>query len=141
MVGSEIRQSHRWGFACCEDCVSAMVLVLVFVLIPGAVALGLLGRLLWDEAQPYADRTLTPAPACQALETEGRRRAEARRADLLARRRISTGGWPPGWTIRSCAAVGLLWNGSWPKRRAAAGWPAGGSGTTASSVRGMASAV
>ena len=85
MVGAEIGQSHRWGFACCEDCMSAMVLVLFFVVIPAVVVLGLLGRLLWEEAQPYADRTLTPAQACQALETEGRRRAEARRDDLLAR--------------------------------------------------------
>lgn len=85
MVGAEFRQSHRWGFACCEDCMSAMVLALVFVVIPGAVALGLLGRLVWEEAQPYADRRLTPAQACEALEMEGRRRAEARRADLMAR--------------------------------------------------------
>ena len=39
----------------------------------------MLGRLLWEEAQPYADRTLTPAQACEALETE------ARREELLAR--------------------------------------------------------
>ena len=85
MVGAEIRQSHPWGFGCCEDCMSAMVLALVFVIIPGAVALGLLGRLLWEEAQPYADRTLTPAQACQALEAEGRRRADARHNDLAER--------------------------------------------------------
>ena len=85
MVSADIRQSHRWGFACCEDCMSATVLVLVFVVIPGAVILGLLGRVLWEEAQPYADRSLTPAQACQALEAEGRRRADARRDDLRER--------------------------------------------------------
>ena len=85
MVDADNQGTHRWGFACCEDCMSAMVLVLCFVIIPGAVVLGILGRLLWEEAQPYADRTLTAAQACQALEVEGWRRAEARRVGLLER--------------------------------------------------------